>query len=514
VNRFLLKLFDLGEVGIGLDKRRMMVASASETVSIAASRTFPILTTQTRFMEMKNIVALFLALSVMISQLCCQKAAINDGAKGMQSDIALDKSNLAERVRNEYMHAWAGYKKYAWGSDDLRPLSKTSHNWYRETLLMSAVDALDGLILLGFDEEAEQTKEFIVNNLSFDKDIFVKNFEVNIRLLGGLLSCHQLTNDTRLLDLAEDLGARLLPAFNSPTGMPYTYVNLKTGEVRDPNTNPAEIGTLILEFGMLSKLTNNPIFYNKAKTALVEVFNLRSDIDLVGRVINVDTGAWTDAISHIGGGIDSYYEYLLKGWLLFDDVDLKQMWDTHIAAIDRHLAMQTETGFWYGWVNMHTGDFVASNFGGLDAFFPAVLALSGDLERAEKLQASCYKMWNLHGLEPELLDFSSMEVVERKGAYHLNPEIIESAYYLYYYTKDPKYLEMGRTILNDLIKYCKTEAGYAAIKDVRTKEKMDIMESFLFSETLKYLYLLFAEEETIKLDEVVLTTEAHPLRKI
>ncbi len=100
-------------------------------------------------------------------------------------------------------------------------------------------------------------------DLSFDQDIYVKNFEITIRMLGGLLSSYQLTGDKRLLALAEDLGKRLLPAFNSPTGMPYVYVNLKTGAVRGVETNPAEAGTLLLEFGTLSKLTGKPVYYEK-----------------------------------------------------------------------------------------------------------------------------------------------------------------------------------------------------------------------------------------------------------
>jgi len=113
------------------------------------------------------------------------------------------------------------------------------------------------------------------------------------------------------------LGKRLLPAFNSPTGMPYVFVNLKTGAVKGEVSNPAEIGTLLLEFGTLSKLTGKPIYYDKAKRALVELYNRRSPIGLVGSGINVETGAWTDTTSHISGLIDSYYEYLLKASLLF-----------------------------------------------------------------------------------------------------------------------------------------------------------------------------------------------------
>src|SRR6185437_11723416 len=201
----------------------------------------------------------------------------------------------AAEVRAEFLHAWTGYKKYAWGHDDLKPLSKTYHDWYPEPLLMTAVDALDTMILMELDDEAAATKEYILNNLSFDKDMEVQNFEITIRLLGGLLTNYQLTNDKRFLNLAEDLGNRLLPVFNSPTGLPYVYVNLRTGKVRDAKTSPAETGTLLLEFGTLSKLTGKSIYYEKAKRALIETFKRRSAIGLVGSTIDAETGAWVDA---------------------------------------------------------------------------------------------------------------------------------------------------------------------------------------------------------------------------
>ncbi|MBI3578847.1 MAG: glycoside hydrolase family 47 protein, partial [Ignavibacteriales bacterium] len=188
----------------------------------------------------------------------------------------VNRPKMAEQVKAEFLHAWNGYKQYAWGHDELMPLSKVPRDWYGESLYMTPLDALDTMTLMGLKEEADSTREYIATHLSFDKDIYVKNFEITIRLLGGLLSNYQLSGDKRLLDLAEDLGTRLLPAFNSPTGMPYVFVNLKTGAVRDAESNPAEIGTLLVEFGTLSKLTKKPIFYDKAKKALVEVFNRRS----------------------------------------------------------------------------------------------------------------------------------------------------------------------------------------------------------------------------------------------
>jgi mannosidase alpha-like ER degradation enhancer 2 len=463
----------------------------------------------------------------------------------------VNKGQLANQVRAEFLHAWNGYKKYAWGHDDLKPLSKSFHDWHAEPLLMTPVDALDTMMLMGLKDEARATREYIATHLSFDKDFDVQNFEITIRLLGGLLSSYQLSGDKRLLNLAEDLGARLLPVFTSPTGIPYRYVNLKTGKVRGNVTNPAEAGTLLIEFGTLSKLTHKPIFYEKAKHALGEIYKRRSAIGLVGTWINVDTGQWTDPDSHISGAIDSYYEYLLKCAILFDDQDCRRMWNDSIAAINQYLRDETKgrikPELWYGHADMNTGKRTATTYGALDAFFPAVLALSGDLNRASLLQESSYKMWMKHGIEPEEFNYQTMEVVS--PGYPLRPEIVESTYYLYHYallgarTARPHassrrgtrpsqaaqvpplngaankldaahYQQMGEMMFRDLVKYCRTDEGYAALKSVVTKEKTDSMQSFLFAETFKYFYLLFAPPKTLDFNKVIFNTEAHPVLRM
>jgi mannosidase alpha-like ER degradation enhancer 2 len=435
------------------------------------------------------------------------------------SQPAPNKQRLAAEVKSEFLHAWNGYKKYAWGHDDLRPLTKSFHDWYAEPLLMTPVDALDTMILMGLKDEADAARKYILDNLSFDKDIYVQNFEITIRVLGGLLSSYQLTGDKHLLTLAEDLGNRLVPVFESPTGLPYKFVNLKTGKARGAETNPAETGTLLIEFGTLSKLTGKPIFFDKAKRALVETYNRRSPIGLIGTRFNVETGKWTNTDSHISAEIDSYYEYLLKSWLLFDDQFCKRMWLESIQAVNKYLAdefvregsRQSSPELWYGHADMNTGKRTATTYGALDAFFPAVLALSGDLNRAKRLQASSFMMWKQHGIEPEEFNYRTMEVVH--AGYPLRPEIVESTYHLYHYTKDFHYLRMGETLFRDFVRHCKTEAGYAALKSVVTKEKSDSMQSFLFAETFKYFYLLFAPPQTLAFDKVTFNTEAHPLRK-
>jgi len=425
--------------------------------------------------------------------------------------ISDDPGPMAKQVRGEFLYAWNAYKQYDWGHDELKPLSKSARDWYGTSLYMTPVDALDTMILMGLNDEADKTREEITKNLSFDKDIEVKNFEITIRLLGGLLSSYQLTGDKKLLALADDLGTRLLPAFNSPTGMPYMFVNLKTGKTRGAESNPAEIGTLLLEFGTLSKLTGKPVYYDKAKRALTALYGRRSKIGLVGSTINVETGAWIDPTSHISGGIDSYYEYLLKSWLLFNDKDCQKMWKTSVQAIHKYLADHTKNGLWYAQVDMNTGKKISTHFGALDAFFPAVLARAGQLESARKLEDSAYKMWTTFGIEPEEIDYSTMKI--SSPGYPLRPEVIESAYYLLFYTKDTRYTEMGSTFLLSLVRFCKTDAGYAALRNVETREKSDNMESFFLAETLKYLYLIFAPRQTLDLNKVVFNTEAHPLQK-
>ena len=441
-------------------------------------------------------------------------------------------AKLAAEVRAEFLHAWQGYKRYAWGHDDLKPLSKSYHDWYAEPLLMTPVDALDTMILMGMKDEARSTREYIATHLSFDKDIDVQNFEITIRLLGGLLSSYEMTGDQRLLHLAEDLGNRLLPVFESPTGLPYRYVNLKSGKVRGNVTNPAEAGTLLVEFGTLARLTHRQIFYDKAKRALVEIYKRRSPIGLVGTWINVETGQWTDTDSHISGAIDSYYEYLLKCAILFDDQDCRKMWNQSIAAINLYLRDEskgrTENEIWYGHADMNSGKRSATTYGALDAFFPAVLALSGDEDQARRLQQSSFAMWKLNGIEPEEFDYQKKEV--KSAGYPLRPEIVESTYYLYHYAladarrkyfpearqrlKPADYQQMGQTLWRDFVKYCRTDEGYAALKSVVTKEKTDSMQSFLFAETFKYFYLLFAPPQTLDFARVIFNTEAHPVRRI
>jgi len=442
--------------------------------------------------------------------IACLAALVS--APGAAAPAAFDdarSAQLAAEVKAEFLHAWRGYREYAWGHDALRPLSRTPRDWYGVSLLMTPVDALDTLILMGLTRDARAARELIATRLSFDQDIEVKHFEIVIRLLGGLLSSYQMTGDARLLRLADELGRRLLPAFDSPTGLPYVYVNLRSGATRGTISNPAE-AALILEYGTLSRLTGKPVYRERAQRALRAVYARRSKLDLVGERFDVESGAWTNTRSHVGARIDSYYEYLWKCWRLFADTECRDMWETSSAAALRYYPQPSGGTLWYGEADMNTGAAVGSEYGALEAFFPGLLAYSGHLEEARRLHAASVQMWRVAGIEPEAYDFRARRITD--AAYPLRPEIIESTWYLYRMTGDPAYRVLGEELFGDFKRYCRSAAGYAALSDVRTKEQADDMESFVLAETFKYFYLLFAKAATLDLKAVVLNTEAHPLR--
>jgi ER degradation enhancer, mannosidase alpha-like 2 len=202
---------------------------------------------------------------------------------------------------------------------------------------------------------------------------------------------------------------------------------------------------------------------------------------------------------------------VLKCSRLFGDKECESMWQTSIRAVNKHLAEEAPSGLWYGEVEMNTGKRTNPEFGALHAFLPAVLELGGDTKRARRLEESCFRMWTLSGIEPEVLDYRTMTI--KSPGYQLRPEIIESAYYLHHANHDSCYLMMGQTFFDAIVAHCRTDAGYTTLKSVVTMEKGDLMPSYFLAETLKYLYLLFAPDSVLDLDKVVFNTEAHPFKR-
>lgn len=419
---------------------------------------------------------------------------------------------LAQDVVNETLRSWNAYKTYAWGHDALAPLSKSFSDWYSKPLYISPIDAYSTLVLMGLNDEAKAIELYVEDSLDFNLDIDAKIFEVNIRILGGLLAMYEHSRNPAVLDKARDFADRMLPAFNTETGIPKYWVNLSTGVAKGDTVNVAEAATYTMEMGILSYYTNNPKYYQAGKKATMAIFNRRSELGLIGDVINVETGEWVSPQSHICAGVDSYYEYLYKSYLLFGDEELGNIWKESMVGVHKYIAEIYDNKLWYGRVDMNTGKQVSTVITLYDAFFPAILALSGDIERAEILQKTWDWVWSQHGLEPTAYDY-------KKGTYNypvydLNPEIIESAYYLFHITGDSSYFEMNRKYWNNIKEFCRTDIAFTSIKNVITKEQRDYMPTFFFAETLKYLYLTFSRGNIgFSLDDYVFNTEAHQFKK-
>nr|XP_021183929.2 ER degradation-enhancing alpha-mannosidase-like protein 2 [Helicoverpa armigera] len=417
-----------------------------------------------------------------------------------------DILKLREEVRDMFQHAYDSYLRYAYPYDELRPLSCDGvDTWGSYSLTL--IDALDTLAIMGNYTEFNRVVDIVLQKKNFDADINVSVFETNIRIIGGLLSAHLLSHKTGmklepgwpcngpLLRLAEDVAQRLIAAFDTTTGMPYGTINLRSGVPPGETsvTCTAGVGTFIIEFGTLSRLTGDPLYEEIAYNALQALYHHKSPIGLVGNHIDVMTGRWTAQDAGIGGGVDSYYEYLVKGSILLERPELMSMFVEARQAIEKYLKKDD----WFVWATMLRGHVTLPVFQSLESYWPGVLSLVGESDTAMRIIHNYHSVWRQYGFTPEVYNLGTGEASSSRESYPLRPELIESIMYLYRDTRDPILLQMGEDILRSIQHSARTPCGYATIKDVRDHRKEDRMESFFLAETTKYLYLLFDPDNFI-----------------
>ncbi|KAJ2454991.1 hypothetical protein EV183_001095 [Coemansia sp. RSA 2336] len=432
--------------------------------------------------------------------------------------------------------------EHAFPFDELKPIECIGRGRDREDpsnygindvmgdYLLTLVDSLDTLAVLGdregFADAIAKTLQYLPE---FDIDSHVQVFEVTIRMLGGLISAHIIATDEadvlgmrldtngtyngELLHLARDLAYRLLPAFEaSPTGVPYARTNLKHGFCKEEtsSTCAAGVGTLLLEFGTLSRLTNETIFEDVARLAMAEMWAARSKTNLFGNVYDLQQQIWTQPIAGISAGVDSIYEYMFKSYVYFGNQEYLHMFEAAYSALLQY-SRDTTGGYAFYNVHMRTGEITSSWVDALSAFFPGLMVLAGDVDGAESAYMLYYHIWNRFRAMPERFNLFARE--PDISYYLLRPEFVETTYYMYQATRDPFYLDVGEMILTDLNELMRTKCGFTAMHDVSTHMLEERMDSFLLSETFKYLYLLFDENNPLhKLDNnFVFTTEGHLL---
>ncbi|XP_052182699.1 alpha-mannosidase I MNS5 [Diospyros lotus] len=445
---------------------------------------------------------------------------------------AAKKKRMSDKVRKMFYHAYDNYMIYAFPHDELKPLTKTYTNSLVELgnlrlehlppeyngSALTLIESLSSLVIMGNNTEFERAVLWLSENLTFDIDARINLFECNIRVLGGLVSAHILATDStnrlvqgkykkQLLNLAEDLGHRFLPAFDTPTGLPYAWINLKYGvmEHETTETSTSGCGSLILEMGVLSQLTGDPRFESAALRALRKLWSMRSSLNLLGTTLDVGTGEWLEYSSGIGAGVDSFYEYLVKAYIIFGRDEFWRMFQSAYLAVEKYF----KHGSWYHEADMRTGQPTYLQLTSLQAFWPGLQVLVGDIAAANSSHREFFSVWERFGVLPEryLLDRQMLHPTEKY--YPLRPELAESTFYLYHATKDPWYLEVGESIVNSLNSYTKVEGGFASIRDVTTMQLEDHQHSFFLAETCKYLYLLFDDSFLVDRN-YIFTTEGHP----
>ena len=286
-----------------------------------------------------------------------------------------DRMPTAERLRHRaaakamFYHGYDNYMTHAFPMDELDPHvcagrgvdygddTNININDVLGNFSVGLIDSLDSLALLDNRSEFAKAVALVVETVSFDQNSTVQLFETTIRVLGGLLSAHTIAitpafgmalekYDDELLHLAVGLGKRLLPAFeNTQTGIPHPRVHLQKGldlaGLPSDLTNEsctAAATTLLLEFGALSHYTGDMQYFRLAHAAVTAIWQRRSrSTGLVGSTIDIQTGSWVNTMAGIGAGTDSFYEYLLKSYILFGRPEYLRRFDKAYASAGRRL---------------------------------------------------------------------------------------------------------------------------------------------------------------------------------
>jgi mannosyl-oligosaccharide alpha-1,2-mannosidase len=341
----------------------------------------------------------------------------------------------------------------------------------------------------------------------------VSVFETSIRLVGGLLSAYHACGDPALLAKARDLADRLMPSFvASPIGIPHRYINLRTAALRGRETNPAETGTFLPEFGFLSRATSDDRYRAAAKRALVSMFERRSGIGLLADSIDCMTGEWKSRRATIGPPSDSYYEYLWDGWDLLGDRDCLRMYRACTAAILKHQRVWRDGNLWFANVDFETGKRLDWEQDELGSFYGGLLAQGGDAKLGAAHTRTWAAMQARFGVLPEDLDARSRKPLSVSNA--LRPELADAAFNHWLLDGREEWRWIVREHYLAMKRWNKARYGFADLADVtaRPMAQSDHCPGYWWSEQMKYYFLIFAEAPRVDYRRMYLSTEGNILR--
>jgi len=428
---------------------------------------------------------------------------------------AQDWRALAEDVRSEMRWAWRSYRELAWCKDQIKPLSGGNESFPLKNhhLGLTLIEALDTLWIMGLDDEFRDGVAWVKANANFEVDGDVSVFETSIRLVGGLLSAYHACGDPVLLAKARDLADRLLPSFHaSPIGIPRRFINLKTGAVRGRDTNPAEMGTFIPEFGFLSRVTGDWRYRTAAKRALLSMFKRRSKIGLLADSIDCITGEWKSRRATVGPPSDSYYEYLWDGWDLLGDGECLSMYRSCTSAILKHQQRMAGGRLWFIDVDFETGKQINWDQDELASFYGGLLAQGGATREGAAYTRSWAEVQKRYGVLPEEIDGETLKATSVTNS--LRPELADAAFNLWLIDRRDEWRHVVRDHYLAMKRWNKARYGYADLADVTATPKLqsDHCPGYWWSEQMKYYYLIFADTPRVDYRRLYLSTEGNVLR--
>ncbi|XP_011811014.1 PREDICTED: mannosyl-oligosaccharide 1,2-alpha-mannosidase IC isoform X2 [Colobus angolensis palliatus] len=432
---------------------------------------------------------------------------------GMRADESQEPQSRVraqrEKVKEMMQFAWQSYKRYAMGKNELRPLTKDGYegNMFGGLSGATVIDSLDTLYLMELKEEFQEAKAWVEENFHLNVSGEASLFEVNIRYIGGLLSAFYLTGEEVFRIKAIRLGEKLLPAFNTPTGIPKGVVSFKSGSwgwaTAGSSSILAEFGSLHLEFLHLTELSGNQVFAEKVRNIRKVLRKIEKPFGLYPNFLSPVSGNWVQHHVSVGGLGDSFYEYLIKSWLMSGktDMEAKNMYYEALEAIETYLLNVSPGGLTY--IAEWRGGILDHKMGHLACFSGGMIALGAEDAKEEKrahyrelaaqITKTCHESYARSDtkLGPEAFWFNSgREAVATQlseSYYILRPEVVESYMYLWRQTHNPIYREWGWEVVLALEKYCRTEAGFSGIQDVysSTPSHDNKQQSFFLAETLK-----------------------------
>ena len=432
-----------------------------------------------------------------------------------RSRVTHDWAALGDDVQREMRWAWAQYRQHAWGKDQIKPISGGFESFPLKDrhLGLTIIEALDTLWVMGLDDEFREGVEWVKANLYFDVDGELSVFESSIRIVGGLLSAHHACGDPALLAKARDLADRLLGSFDaSPIGIPHRYINLRTGALRGQETNPAETGSFLPEFGYLSRATGDDRYRAAAKRAQVSMFQRRSKIGLLADAIDCVTGEWKSRRATIGPPSDSYYEYLWDGWDLLGDRDCLRMYRACTAAILSHQRRPSGSNLWFANVDFETGKLLDTEQDELGSFYGGLLAQGGATMDGARHTRTWAGVQARYGVLPESIDSTDLRALSVANA--LRPELADAAFNHWLIDRREEWRIICRDHYLAMKRWNKARYGYASLADVtaRPKVQSDHCPGYWWSEQIKYYYLIFSDAPRFDYRRNYLSTEGNILR--